>query len=308
MFHCARIAAVVVAVMTAGATLARAEDAIDYRGTIEAWRQHRVERLTSPNGWLSLVGLEWLKSGRNTLGSAADNSIVLAKWPAHLGTITLDGGHATIELADAGAKIDGEDRRTAALVDDSQPKPTIVSFGTVNFYLVQRNELFGLRIKDSEAPTRRNFLGIDYFDIDPSWRIEAKWEAYDPPRELEEANIIGQVDKVIVPGAAVFEREGKTWRVEPVIETPGDTDYFLVFADRTSGKETYGAARFVYTEPPKDGKVIIDFNKAYNPPCVFTPYATCPLPTQQNRLGVRVTAGEKKYRGEAEKPAMVAGH
>jgi uncharacterized protein len=170
----------------------------------------------------------------------------------------------------------------------------------VMFYLVQRGDRFGLRIKDSAAPTRKNFLGLDYFDIDPGWRIEAKWEAYDPPHEVEEPNVLGEVDKVIVPGAAIFEHDGKTFRVEPVIETPGDTELFLVFADRTSGKETYGAARFVYTEPPKDGKVIIDFNKAYNPPCAFTPYATCPLPTAQNRLNTRVTAGEKKYRGAVD--------
>ena len=170
----------------------------------------------------------------------------------------------------------------------------------MSFYLVERGARFGLRVKDSEAPTRLNFVGLDYFDIDPGWRIEAKWEAYDPPRIVEEPNVLGEFEKVVVPGAAVFERDGKTIRVEPVIETPGDVNLYLVFADRTSGKETYGAARFVYTEPPKDGKVIIDFNKAYNPPCVFTPYATCTLPTQQNRLDVRVTAGEKKYRGSYE--------
>ncbi|HET8941077.1 MAG TPA: DUF1684 domain-containing protein, partial [Rudaea sp.] len=114
------------------------------------------------------------------------------------------------------------------------------------------------------------------------------------------SNILGQIDKVTVPGAAVFERDGKTYRVEPVIETPGDKSLFLVFADKTSGKETYGAARFLYADAPKDGKVILDFNQAYNPPCAFTPYATCPLPTAQNRLKLRVTAGEKRYRGGHE--------
>jgi uncharacterized protein (DUF1684 family) len=268
-----------------------------YRKQIEEWRQHRVQRLTAPTGWLSLVGLEWLKSGQNTLGSAPDNAIKQAKWPAHLGTIVLDGQRVTITLADgADAKIGDGTSRSAELVDDAEPKPTVVSSGTVSFYLVRRGEHIGLRIKDSEAPTRTGFVGLDYFDIDPSWRVEAKWEAYDPPREVEEPNVLGEIDKVIVPGAAVFERDGKTFRVEPVIETPGDTELFLVFADRTSGKETYGAARFVYSEPPKDGRIVIDFNKAYNPPCVFTPYATCPLPTQQNRLNARVTAGEKKYR------------
>lgn len=276
-------------------------DVSAHRKEIETWRQQRVERLRGPTGWLSLVALDWLKEGRNTLGSAPDNSIVLAKWPAHLGTVVLDKGRATITIdQQADATIDGEKKTEAVLIDDSKENKTVVATGSVSFYLVERGARFGLRVKDSEAPTRLNFVGLDYFDIDPSWRIEAKWEVYDPPRMVEEPNILGDLDKVVVPGAAVFERDGKTFRVEPVIETPGDVNLYLVFADRTSGKETYGAARFLYTEPPKDGKVIIDFNKAYNPPCVFTPYATCGLPTQQNRLDIRVTAGEKKYRGSYE--------
>jgi uncharacterized protein (DUF1684 family) len=282
-----------------GVTQAGVSDGnVSHKQQIETWRKQRVDRLTSANGWLSLVGLEWLKEGVNKIGSAKDNDIVLASAPAHLGTIALRGGKTSITLdAAADATIDGAKKSQADLLDDANEKPTAVGFGTANFYLVQRGGKYGLRVKDSEAPTRKHFLGIDYFDIDPSWRIEAKWEAYDPPHEVEEANIIGQVEKVIVPGAAVFERDGKKYRVEPVIETPGDKNLFLVFADKTSGKETYGAARFVYTEPPQDGKVVIDFNKAYNPPCAFTPYATCPLPTAQNRLSMRVTAGEKKYRG-----------
>ena len=272
-----------------------------HRNEIETWRQQRVERLRGPTGWLTLVALDWLKEGPNTLGSAPDNSIVLAKWPAHLGTVVLDKGKATITIDKrADATIDGEKKSEAVLIDDAKANKTVVATGNVSFYLVERGARFGLRVKDSEAPTRLNFVGLDYFDIDPSWRIEAKWEAYDPPRIVEEPNILGEFEKVVVPGAAVFERDGKTIRVEPVIETPGDANLYLVFADRTSGKETYGAARFLYTEPPKDGKVIIDFNKAYNPPCVFTPYATCTLPTQQNRLDVRVTAGEKKYRAGHE--------
>jgi uncharacterized protein (DUF1684 family) len=285
-----------VAAVTAGP---QASDA--YRKDVEDWRAHRVERLKAPNGWLSLVGLDWLKDGANKIGSAKDNTIVIAKAPAHLGTITLDRGKATLSLDPrADAKIDGEKKPGAELVDDSHEKFTVVSFGTVNFYLVRRGDKFGLRIKDSDAPTRAHFVGVDNFAFDPSWRIEAKWETYNPPHEVEQANILGQIEKTVVPGAAVFERDGKTWRVEPSIETPGDTNLFLVFADRTSGKETYGAARFLYTDPPKDGKVILDFNKAYNPPCAFTPFATCPLPTPQNRVNMRVTAGEKKYRGSQE--------
>jgi uncharacterized protein len=281
-----------------GSTGAGMDDGSTYAKQIQTWRQHRLERLTAPTGWLSLIGLDWLKDGVNTLGSAKDSSIVLPKAPARLGTITLAGSKATIALdPGADATIDGKKKSGGELLDDTHEKATTVAFGSVSFYLVQRGDKFGLRIKDSDAETRKHFSGIDYFDIDPSWRIEAKWEAYDPPREVEEPNILGQVDKVIVPGVAVFQHAGKTYRVEPVIETPGDKELFLVFADKTSGKETYGAARFVYTSEPKDGKVILDFNQAYNPPCAFTPYATCPLPTKQNRLDMRVTAGEKKYRG-----------
>jgi uncharacterized protein (DUF1684 family) len=284
------------AIVAAGAGVAAADST--YVQDIQKWRQQRVERLTKPTGWLSLVGLDWLKEGRNTLGSTPDNDIVIASAPAHLGTIVLSGAKASIALdATSGATIDGAAKLEGELLDDTHEKPTVIAFGTTNFYLIKREDKYGLRIKDTDAPTRKQFVGIDYFDIDPSWRIEAKWEAYDPPREVEEANIIGQTDKVIVPGAAVFEHGGQTFRVEPVIETPGDKEYFLVFADKTSGKETYGAARFVYSEPPKDGKVVIDFNKAYNPPCAFTPHATCPLAPSENRLDTRVTAGEKKYRG-----------
>ncbi|HST28869.1 MAG TPA: DUF1684 domain-containing protein [Rudaea sp.] len=295
----------VAAIVAAGIGLSSAGVATSgdaaYGKQIQDWRNERVEHLRAPHGWLSLVGLDWLKDGKNTLGSAKGNDIVLVKAPAHLGTITLDHGKATIALdAKSGATIDGKSIATAELLDDSHDKPTTIAYGTVSFYLVQRGDKVGLRVKDSEAPTRTHFLGIDYFPVDASWRIEAKWEAYNPPHEVEEPNILGQVDKVVVPGAAVFEREGKTYRLEPVIETPGDTNLFLVFGDKTNGHETYGAARFVYTEPPRDGKVVIDFNKSYNPPCAFTPYATCPLPTAQNRMKLRVTAGEKKYRGTHE--------
>jgi uncharacterized protein len=296
-------AVVLGAVLAAGIGLnqAAAEDGVDYARQVESARAQRAERLKAPTGWLTLVGLDWLNDGKNTLGSAADNNIVLAKAPAHLGSITLAKGKATLALdASASATIDGAKKSSAELLDDSHDKPTTVAFGSVSFYLVQRGDKFGLRVKDSQADTRTHFLGIDFFDIDPSWRVEAQWEAYNPPHEIQEPNILGQMDKVIVPGAAVFERGGKTYRVEPVIETPGDTKLFLVFADRTSGRESYGAARFLYTEAPKDGKVVLDFNLAYNPPCAFTPYATCPLPTQQNRLDLRVTAGEKKYRGGHE--------
>jgi uncharacterized protein len=298
MLHSVLMVLGVAASSGVGLNQAKVEEPTSYSKEVETWRSARVERLKNPNGWLTLVGLDWLKPGKNTIGSAKDNSIVIATAPAHLGSVTLTDAKATIALdASSNAMIDGAKKAQAELLDDSHDKPTTVSFGTTSFYLIRRVDKFGLRVKDSEAATRKNFVGIDNFDIDPNWRVEAKWEAYNPPHEIEQTDILGLTEKVTVPGAAVFQHDGKTYRVEPIIETPGDKELFLVFADKTTGKETYGAARFVYADMPKDGKVILDFNKAYNPPCAFTPYATCLLPTKENRIDTRVTAGEKKYKG-----------
>jgi uncharacterized protein (DUF1684 family) len=270
----------------------------DYTKQIETWRAQRVERLKSPNGWLSLIGLHWLKDGRNTIGSAKDNDVLLAKGPAHLGVVVLADGKATIELdAKAEATIDGGKSKSAVLLDDSHEKPTTVAFGTASFYLIDRNGKKGLRVKDSEAETRKRFVGIDNYPIAPAWRIEAKWEAYQPPHTLDVPTVIGTVDKMPVPGKAVFERDGKKYELLPVLEEKDAKELFFIFADRTSGKETYGAGRFLYADMPKDGKVVIDFNKAYNPPCAFTPHATCPLAPPENRLDLTIQAGEKKYRG-----------
>lgn len=265
---------------------------------IEEWRAQRSERLRAPAGWLSLVGLDWLKPGRNTVGSASGNDIVIASAPAHLGTVTWSDGKVVIELADGvDASIDGERRTTAELLDDSNPKPTLVAFGTTHFYLLERSGRKALRVKDSNAPTRTGFLGIDNHPIDASWRIEADWVAFDPPQTLDIPNITGQIEKMTVPGKAVFERDGKSWELLPVLDSPEAKQLFFIFADRTSARTTYGAGRFLYSDFASNGKVVVDFNKAYNPPCAFTPYATCPLAPPENRLGIAVEAGELKYRG-----------
>ena len=273
----------------------------DYTRRIEAWREQRLERLKAPGGWLSLVGLDWLKPGTSRIGSASDNDIVIAKAPAHLGSVEWKGDNVTITLNEgSGATIDGTTRTRAELLDDAHEQPTVIAFGSVNFYLIDRaGGKKGLRIKDSEATTRTGFLGIDAYPLDPGWRIEAKWVAFDPPHTLEIPNVIGTLDKMPVPGKAIFERDGKTFELLPVLETDDADELFFIIADKTSGKETYGAARFIYAAMPKDGKVVIDFNKAYNPPCAFTAFATCPLAPPENRLGIAVTAGEKKYRGSA---------
>jgi uncharacterized protein (DUF1684 family) len=295
------LAASVAGVQLMSAGVDQSKPAGSYESQIEAWRSQRVERLKTPNGWLSLIGLHWLKEGKNTVGAAKDNDIVLAAGPAHLGTITLSKGTATIDLImRSGATIDGKSQKSAVLLDDTSEKPTTVAFGSASFYVIDRNGKKGLRVKDSNAQTRTHFAGIDYYPIDPKWRIEANWVEYKPPHQLEIPNVLGQIDKMPVPGKVVFERDGKKYELLPVLEEPDAKELWFIFADKTSPKETYGGGRFLYTDMPKDGKVVIDFNKAYNPPCAFTPHATCPLAPTENRLAIPVTAGEKKYRGGHE--------
>lgn len=278
-----------------------------YAQQVEQWRADRVKKLTAPDGWLSLIGLEWLHEGANRIGSAADSDIVLKAGPAHLGTVTLaKDGSLHIALAPgSGATVDGKAVGEAALLDDMQASgaaaPTTVRFGNASFYAIDRDGRKALRVKDSDADARSHFLGIDYFPIDPSWRIVADWVPFDPPHDLQMGTVIGTIDTVKVPGKVVFRRDGHTYELLPYQEEPGGA-LFFVLADRTSGKETYGAARFLYAALPaggvsRPGQVVLDFNEAYNPPCAFTPFATCPLAPPENRLDLAVTAGEKKYRG-----------
>lgn len=270
-----------------------------YTQAIETWRGERLARLTAADGWLTLVGLPWLEAGDNTIGSAADNSIIVNGLPARLGHVHLDQhGQVTIMLADdCGGLIDGTAKNRATLLDDSHAQPTVVSAGDISFFLIRRGERIGLRIKHAHATTREHFKGLDYFPVDSSWRIEAEWHPAEAGDMLEMGTAIGTIEKHPVAGRAVFERDGQRFELLPVVESPGDEQFFLVFADQTSGKETYGAARFLYTEPPRNGRVVLDFNKAYNPPCCFTAFATCPMAPPENRLSLRVTAGEKKYAG-----------
>jgi hypothetical protein len=302
-----RVAAFLFALITGVAAVSAAEAPSTYTHEIEQWRAARVAKLTAPDGWLSLIGLEWLHEGANRVGSAADNDIVLKAGPAHLGTVTLaaDGALRIALAKDSGATVDGKPVAEAALVDDmhagADAQPTTVRFGHANFYVIDRDHRKALRVKDADAEARRDFTGIDYFAIDPSWRIEADWVPFVPAHDLEIGTAIGTIDKVSVPGKAVFQRDGHTFELLPYQEEPGG-ELFFVLADQTSGKQTYGAARFLYAALPagglaKPGKLVLDFNQAYNPPCAFTPFATCPLAPPENRLDIAVTAGEKKYAG-----------
>jgi len=274
----------------------------DYVKSIEQERADRLARLTKPDGWLTLIGLHFLSPGANTIGSAPDNALVFAAGPAHLGTVTLspEGRVAVTLNPSLGARIDGRERLSAELNDGSKGGAvTTVKVDALTFFLIDRGGKKALRVKDSASERLTHFLGLDYFPIDPSWRIEAEWVPFERPREVPIRNILGQVSPALIPGKAVFHRDGRTYELLPLIEG-ADEPLFFVIADTTSGNETYAAARFLYADPPQGGKLVLDFNLAVNPPCAFTPFATCPLPPKENRLPLAVTAGEKKYRGEHE--------
>ena len=257
-----------------------------YQNEIKAWQANRVERLKREDGWLTLVALDWLKEGENPA-------------PANAGTITLAGGKTTLTPAGDGLTIDDKPvTGPVQLLADADPNgPTIVRKGTVRFNIIKRGERYGIRVKDSESPTRKNFAGLDSFPIDPKWRVEAKLEAYHPPKAIPITDVTGMTSQNVSPGALVFTVDGKEYRLDPIVEE-GSDEFFIIFKDETSKDSTYQAGRYLYAKMPgPDGKVIVDFNKAYNPPCVFTHFATCPLPPPQNRLAVRVEAGEKRYAG-----------
>ncbi len=208
--------------------------------------------------------MPWLKDGINKVGSAKDNDVVLTKGPAHLGAITLKDGKATIALdAKADATIDGKKIVSAELLDDSHEKPTTVAFGTANFYVIDRNGKKGLRVKDSEAQTRKAFTGIDYFPIDPSWRVEAKWEPYQRrTRSTSRRARYGRQDAGAGQGRVRARRQEV--RTAAGVEDKDAKELWFIFADATTSKQTYGSGRFLYADMPKDGKLVIDFNKAYN--------------------------------------------
>jgi len=290
------------AALLLGAVAVRAADApADYAQQVAKARAERVERLRAPDGYLALTASGWLEPGDNSVGSAADNRFQVPDAPAHLGVLQLaaDGTVALRLAATQGITVDGQPAASALVplrtqgADGKRP-PTRVGFGASYLYVVQNGDKRGLRAKNNDAPLRTHFPGFDYFPVDPSWRIQARWVPFQPPQQLRIAYVTGTEADVPVPGKAVFERDGQTYELRPLEE---DGRLFFIFSDRTAGRLTYGGARFLYADAPKDGKVLLDFNLAENPPCAITPHVVCPLAPPENRLKAAVTAGEKRFRG-----------
>jgi uncharacterized protein len=287
------------------AVLVFADTASDWKTGLLAWRAHREQRLSAPDGWLTLVGLEWLRPGPNSVGSAPDNRIRLsAAAPAHLGVIEVNGSDVRL-IPPAGGfpsdlQLDGAQAHTAKLADDEAQNASKLTAGTLTLLLLHRGNRYALRIKDSQAPTRLDFHGLHWYDPDPAYRVEARWIPFVPAKKIKVPSIIGVTDEMPAPGLAEFTLNGKALQLEPVLEEPDAKQLFFILRDVTSRTTSYGAARFLYTDFPdqgldKPGHLVLDFNRLQNPPCAYTAYATCPLPPEQNRLTIALPVGEAKY-------------
>lgn len=270
-----------------------------YTQEIEQWRKLRLSRLMRDDGWLTLCGLFWLREGENRCGTDPSLPIVFpeGKAPALLGTFTLrDGRVSFTTTGDANVLHDSIAVTTIELLsDDDDGGPTILKYQTLSFYVIKRGTALAVRVKDSQNPVLLEFKGLDYFPINPRYRLRATFVPYNPPRRLDIVNMWGMEEPYESPGALEFEMDGRIHQIDAVRE--GDA-LFVMFKDLTNGNETYEAGRQLYPPlPDSNNVVILDFNKAYNWPCVFTDFATCPLPPQQNQLPIRIEAGEKMYAG-----------
>jgi uncharacterized protein (DUF1684 family) len=273
-----------------------------YAAEIDEWRAERLARLTADDGWLTLTGLYWLEPGENRFGSAADGAVVIPDdtIDAIAGMLILgaDGTVVAFSEEGAGVLVNGEPLTEAVLKTDADGKPDVISAGRAQFYIIKRGDKLGARVKDPEAPTRLAFEGIEHFPINPAYRVEAALEPYDELREVAIPTVLGQESTMLAPGVLRFTLNGTEMTLEPYVGSADAESYFLIFRDGTSAVSTYGAGRFLSAEAATDGTTFLDFNLAYNPPCAFTPYATCPLPPPQNWLSAPIEAGEK-YSGEA---------
>ena len=260
-----------------------------------AWHADRIKRLLSEDGWLSLVGLHWLEEGSHAAGSARTNELVFPPGaPAQLGVFLREG--KTVRFTPAsGARVlvNGQPFTGGALKSDATGKPDLAQVGNVRFLVIERGEKIGVRVKDADAPARAAFTDIALYPVEARWRVEARLVPANPPRSIRVPTVLGTVESMPSPGQLVFQLEGKPFELTAVSE--GDDTLFIIFGDQTNRDETYGAGRFLYAAAPKDGKVVLDFNRAFNPPCAFSKFATCPLPPPGNRLPLRVLAGEKRY-------------
>lgn len=271
-----------------------ASGASPYEKEIEGWRQQYEASLRSDTGWLTVSGLFWIHEGKNTFGSATNNDVVLpSPVPANAGYFDLQNGKTTVHV-NPGVLITmgGKPVTTAELQPDSKTDRLVI--GDLTFFVHASGSRYGIRLKDKNSKLRKEFTGLHWFPVNESYRVTAKYVAYDNPREVEIETVLGDRDKTKLIGFVTFQLGGKEFRLDA--EKDDDSDgLFIVFRDLTSKKDTYPAARFLTTVKPENGKVDLDFNIAVNPPCAYNPFSTCPLPSPGNRMQIEIPAGEKRY-------------
>ncbi|HXP47209.1 MAG TPA: DUF1684 domain-containing protein [Terriglobales bacterium] len=288
-----RIAILVLVAAICAPLTARAQVDAVYQREIEKFRAEEIKDLKS--NWLVLAGLFWLKPGANSFGTASSNPIVLPAGtaPPKAGVFELNGDEVTLKMEPgAAAIIDNQPLMTAKLQPDTSGKPTVVAVGRLRMHVIKRGERTGIRLKDLQNPALRNFTSLHFYALDTAYRITATWVPSDGKRTVDVPNVLGDVTAEIVPGEARFTVNGQQLQLTAL---GGDAakGLFFVFSDPTSKTDTYPAGRFLEADAVQDGKVVLDFNKAYNPPCAVTPYATCPIAPKENRLAVAIPAGEK---------------
>jgi hypothetical protein len=286
----------------AAACTLTAQAAVDlpYRESVEAWRKRADESLRRDNGWLTLAGRFVLKPGRNSIGTGRENDVVFPAQlgPTHLGEVVIDGGRVILRLAD-GVRMrakEGEFSGERTMIVDGEARDW-VHLGRTAFHFIQRNGRTVLRLADNESPLRASFPGRIWFDVAERYKVVGRYVPYAKGRTVQIVNVLDEVSDQPSPGYVEFTLNGRKQRLDAVAED-NDKDLFIILKDRTAGKGTYGAGRFLVVEWPQSvrqtgGKVTIDFNKAYNPPCAFSDYTTCPLPPKQNILNTEIKAGEK---------------
>lgn len=271
----------------------------EHQKQVDAWHQDRIDRLSEPDGWLTLTGLYWLKPGDNFVGSAPVNTLRLPQiMPPMLGLLRVQENSVEYH-APPGLNIRYQEgpvgTQVLTMKTDATESPTVLSIGPWRLHLIERGESLGLRVKDANSPVRERFRGIERFPVDTGWRVSADFKPYAKPQTRSVKTVIDVPETAVVPGELTFVYRGQSYRLLP-FQRKNHAGFFVVFADTTNGRGTYGGGRFLYTEAPVAGKVTLDFNRAYNPPCSFTAYSTCMVPPQENRLAMAVRAGEKAYR------------
>jgi uncharacterized protein len=293
-----RAATIVALTAAMSLRIAAADNLQAGQARITDWRAKRLASLTSETGWLTPIALYWLKDGENSFGRAPDRAFSVddgALGPDTGVFILTHGRVRYVAHASKAMTHNGKPVMSIDLKSDADEKPTELIAGSLHFMLIERAGHLGIRVRDSVSPNRLQFKGLQYFPFRADWHLQARFEPYVPERHIPIVNILGMTEEMTSPGAIVFERDGRTWRLDAILEAPGDRQLFVMFSDATSGKQTYGAGRFLYVGLPNADRIEVDFNEAFNPPCAFTDFATCPLPPQQNRLALAVDAGELKY-------------